>query len=158
MDSILAGVVTIDANTHEILDINPFGAEVIGLPREEIIGKTCHEFICPAETGHCPVTDLDQEVDKSERVLINAKGEKIPIIKSVGKVPFRGSLHLVEVFSDISDQIKAKKDMEKALEIKTKFTAMAAHEIRNPLTAIKGYADIMFDGLAGDITDTQKKY
>ena len=51
LDSILTAVVVIDEETHEILDANPYALETIGASREHVIGKVCHNFICPAEEG-----------------------------------------------------------------------------------------------------------
>lgn len=58
LDHLQAGIVVIDEETHEIVDVNPMAAKMIGLPKEEIIGRVCHKFICPAEVGKCPITDL----------------------------------------------------------------------------------------------------
>lgn len=100
---IRSGVVVIDPLHHEIVEINPAAAEMIGLPRGEIIGKVCHKFICPALSGKCPITDLGQEVDDSERVLINGKGDRIPILKSVIPVKLNDRELLIENFIDIRE-------------------------------------------------------
>ncbi|MCJ7684042.1 MAG: PAS domain-containing protein, partial [Desulfobacteraceae bacterium] len=47
-DSVQAGIVIIDAETHRIADVNAVAAEIIGAPREEIVDKICHQYICPA--------------------------------------------------------------------------------------------------------------
>src|SRR4030042_106086 len=54
------GVLIISADTHEIVDANPRAVELIGATKEKIVGKICHEFVCPAEKGKCPITDLGQ--------------------------------------------------------------------------------------------------
>jgi PAS domain S-box-containing protein len=89
LNSILTGVVLIDADSHEIIDANPLAVELIGLPREEIVGRLCHEFICPAERGDCTINDSGQIVDQSERVLLRADGKKIPIIKTVTSITWQ---------------------------------------------------------------------
>ena len=42
-------------------------------------------------------------------------------------------------------------------DLKNKFLGMAAHDLRSPITVIKGYADLLTGGLMGDLDDTQKK-
>ncbi|MBD3181039.1 MEKHLA domain-containing protein [Candidatus Poribacteria bacterium] len=118
LKSILTGVVLIDAETHKIVDANPIATEMIGLPEEEIIGKVCHNFICPSEQRGCPITDLGQEVDRSERILIKADGAKIPILKTVTTVYINGKQHLVESFIDISERKKAE---EKLIQSEEKY-------------------------------------
>lgn len=106
--SVQAGIMIIDAASHKIVDINPAGASLIGLPKEQIIGLVCHRFICPAEKGQCPITDLHNPVDNSERILINHAGKKIPIIKYVTWVHLEGRDCLLETFIDNSERKRAK--------------------------------------------------
>jgi len=114
IDSMQAGVVIIDAETHEITDVNPVAAEMIGAPKEEIIGSVCHKYICPAEGGKCPITDLGHKIDSSERVLINAEGESVPILKTVVPITLKGRSYLVESFLDLADRKRSEQDLQKA--------------------------------------------
>ena len=66
-DSISAGIIVIDEETHRIADANPSALSMIGASREKVLDNICHRFICPAELGSCPVTDKEEKVDKSER-------------------------------------------------------------------------------------------
>jgi PAS domain S-box-containing protein len=105
LDSISIGVLIIDAKTSEIIDLNPFAAEIIGLPREQIIGNVCHKFICPAEQDKSQTTDIGQTVDKSERILLTADGNKIPILKTVSTTTLNGNL--IESFIDVRERKEA---------------------------------------------------
>ncbi|NLI13768.1 MAG: diguanylate cyclase [Peptococcaceae bacterium] len=111
LDSIQSGVLLIDPETHVIEDINRVASEIIGLSKERIIGSRCHKFICPAEEKSCPMTDLGQRIDHSERVLIKADGKILPIIKTVVEVTLGGRNYLIESFVDISER----KNMEEQL-------------------------------------------
>ncbi|MDD1661477.1 MAG: PAS domain S-box protein, partial [Methanomicrobiales archaeon] len=107
IESIGAGVLVVDPVSHLITDVNPAAAEMIGAPREQIVGKVCHRFICPAEEGNCPVTDLGENIDHAERVLVQADGNRRPIIKTVVSVNLGGRPYLLETFLDISERQKA---------------------------------------------------
>ena len=107
VDSIQVGIVTVDAKTHQILNVNPKAAVMIGKTNHEIIGSVCHQFICPAQEGSCPVTDLGQKIDLSERVILNKQGEKVPILKSVVPSKLAGKDVLIESFFDISERKKS---------------------------------------------------
>ena len=48
-DSVQAGVLLIDAETHTVVDANPVAVSLIGLPKEKIIGSVCHSFLCPRQ-------------------------------------------------------------------------------------------------------------
>ncbi len=113
-----SGVIVIDAATHVIIDVNPAAAAMIGLPAGDIIGKECHRFVCPAEKWYCPITDLGQTVDDSERLLVTATGEQIPILKSVIPAEVDGKKLLIENFIDI----RSRKEMEERFHLFLDYT------------------------------------
>lgn len=113
MAAIQAGVIVIDVKKHIITDINMAAENLIGDKQEAIIGKECHKYICPAEKGKCPITDLNQIVDRSERVLINAKGEKIPILKTVVPLTIKGRKYLIESFIDIGERKRMEEELKR---------------------------------------------
>jgi len=117
LHSILAGVFIVDPDTHTIVDINDSAAQMVGLPKAEIIGRECHEFVCPAERGKCPITDMEQKVNHSERLLAKGDGTTLPIIKSVTKENFHGQMCLVESFVDISQQKRAEAELRESLSM-----------------------------------------
>ncbi len=41
---------------------------------------------------------------------------------------------------------------------RSKFVSVASHELRTPMTSIKGFVENMLDGLTGDLSDRQKHY
>jgi PAS domain S-box-containing protein len=104
MDSAQTGIVMIDAETRQLVDANPAALRMIGAAREQVIGNVCHKFICPAERDHCPICDLGQTVDNSERILLTAQGETVPIIKNVTVVTLMGRQYLLETLVDITEQ------------------------------------------------------
>ncbi|MCD4704332.1 MAG: response regulator [Methanosarcinaceae archaeon] len=107
LTSIQTGVLIIDAQTHTIIDANPAAVSMIGASNNEIIGSICHKYICPAEERQCPITDLGQDVDGSERVLLTSNGERVPIIKTVSTVDLDGRRCLIESILDITEHKKA---------------------------------------------------
>jgi PAS domain S-box-containing protein len=107
VDSIQIGILTIDAETHTVLNANHKALEMIGAPADEIIGRVCHDFVCPAHTGSCPVTDLGQKVDLSERILLDRNGKAIPILKSVVPAVFDRRNVLIESFFALSERVQA---------------------------------------------------
>jgi len=114
LHSMQFGIVIIDAQTHTILDANEKALEMIGGGADVIAGSVCHRFICPAESGRCPVTDLKQTVDTSERVLLTLRGEKIPILKSVITTTLGGKKVLIESFIDITERKQAEEKLKES--------------------------------------------
>ncbi|MBW2109581.1 MAG: PAS domain S-box protein [Deltaproteobacteria bacterium] len=98
-----AGVLIIDEGSHVIVDANPVAAGIIGTSRKEIIGKVCHEYVCPEKAGQCPISDLGQEVHNCDCLLLTAGGKGVPILKTVAAVSLNGRKHLLESFLDITE-------------------------------------------------------
>jgi PAS domain S-box-containing protein len=127
--SVKAGILIIDSANHEIVDINHAGADMIGLPREQILGNVCHKFICPAEAGQCPITNLHKSVDNSERILITSEGKRLPIIKYVTRVTLDGRECLLETFIDNSQRKQAEEVLiQKTEDLHVAYEAMTATE------------------------------
>jgi len=145
LNTIHAGVVLIDAETHRIVDVNPIAAELIGAPKEKIVGHVCHTFICPAQEGRCPITDLGQTVDKSERVLINAQRESIPILKTVTPMVLAGRRYLIDSFIDLTERKHLEAQFQQAQKMQAIGTLAGgiAHDFNNLLMAIQGHADLI---------------
>ena len=110
-EGVETGIFLIDPAEHRIVDANPVALHLVGAPMEKVAGAVCHRFVCPAEKGRCPVTDLGQTVDNSERVLLTVAGEKRAIIKTVRPVEMGGRPYLLESFLDITDRKRAEQSL-----------------------------------------------
>ena len=164
LNSILTGVVVVDAETHKIVDANPLATKLIGLPREKIVGKLCHKFICPAEEGKCPISDLGQTVDQSERVLIRGNGKEIQILKTVTPTSWQGRSFFVESFIDITERKQAEQrqaellqQLEKVNQELKDFAYVVSHDLKAPLRGIKNLADWISTDYADKLDDNGKE-
>ena len=165
INSINAGIVIIEPENHCIVEANPAAINMIGGKMEDIIGSICHRFICPAERGECPITDLGKKVENAERVLIDMSGNEIDIMKSVLEIEFNGKKHLLESFIDISEFKKVQKELkaskeaaENANKTKSEFLANMSHELRTPLNHIIGFSELVLDPSFGELNETQEEY
>ncbi|MGB8219669.1 MAG: PAS domain-containing protein [Methanoregula sp.] len=106
-DRIQTGILIIEPETHTIIDANDHAESLTGVTKDKLTGKVCHDFVCPAHCGECPITDLHKTFHNTERVLISASGERIPILKTVASATVGGKMYLIESFVDIRDRKKA---------------------------------------------------
>jgi diguanylate cyclase (GGDEF)-like protein/PAS domain S-box-containing protein len=104
LDHVQTGVLLIDPAIHVIVDANPVAVEMIGAPKDQIVGSVCHKFICSKEAGQCPITDLHEPIDNSERILLRADGTSRWVIKTVVPVSLKGKEYLLESFVDITER------------------------------------------------------
>ncbi len=161
--SIHTGLMIIEAGSHRIVDVNPIAAKMIGLPKEKIVGHVCHKFICPAEAGKCPVTDLGKSVDNTERVMITASGDNIPVLKTVVPITLDNQQYLLESYVDISDRKKAEealRESEKKYRVLTESSPEAIFTVDSNHTVI--YANtlasrLLSEGLQSVIDDGKKR-
>ena len=113
LDAVQAGILIVDVETRRIIDANPAALTMIGMPKEKIVGSVCHKYVCPVAQGQCPVIDLGQSVDHSERVVLSATGEPIPVIKYVAPVMLGNRECLIESFISIANLKKAEEEMRR---------------------------------------------
>jgi len=163
MQSIQTGVLIIEAETHVITDINPKALELIGASRDEVIGRPCHRFVCPAEAGRCPITDLNQKIDNAERVLIDIYGQKIPIIENVKNVTLQGKRLLIESLVDIRERKKMEeqnaqliRDLEIANTELQDFAYIVSHDLKAPLRAIGSLSQWLYSDYRDKFDDEGK--
>ncbi|MCX6158622.1 MAG: ATP-binding protein [Ignavibacteriae bacterium] len=114
LDNVQAGIMLIDPAEHKITDVNKTALLMMGRKREDVEGSLCHKFICPAEVGNCPVTDLRIKVDRSERVLLKSNGEKIDILKSASIIKINGREMIIESFIDMTERKLAEDALKKS--------------------------------------------
>ena len=144
--------------------VNPTAAEMMGTTQSAAVGNVCHHFLCPSDENACPILDLKQNIDNSQRVLLRNDGSRVPVLKTVNAFITQGRKKMLECFIDISSRVAAEKALKEANEqlrsaivrandladkaksanrAKSVFLANMSHEIRTPLNAILGYSQLL---------------
>ncbi|MCK5024448.1 MAG: PAS domain S-box protein [Thermoplasmata archaeon] len=143
-DCIQTGIVIIDTETREIVDINNKALEMIGASKKKVIGRICHEFICPSEVGKCPILDRGQKADAMERILLTANGKELPIQKAATTFKLGDKKYILDSFVDISLQknVEAqlevhKEHLEDLVEDRTGQLVKAEKEVRRLIQAVE---------------------
>ncbi|MBN2104070.1 PAS domain S-box protein [bacterium] len=106
-EAVQTGIVMINRDTHVIIDANQTALKLIGARKDDVIGRKCHQFICPCKQNECPITDLGEKIENAECELLNIHSESIPILKNVSEWEFLGERVLINSFVDIRE-MKAK--------------------------------------------------
>ncbi len=164
IEHIPVGVFIKDAASLRYVRVNRAQENMVGMPREEIVGKSAHELYIPEEADAFEAQDhrvlasgiLDDIAE--ERFSSATKGLRL---LHTQKVPIFGEGPEPTHVLGISEDITVKKDLEKlvaklnaALKIRAddlestnksleSFTAAASHDLRSPLSIIGGYAGLL---------------
>ena len=143
LDTIQAGIVVIDPEAHVIVGVNAAAGKMVGASMQLILGSGCHKYICPAGKGQCPITDLRQDFENTESVLLTTDGKEVPILKTVVPVTLAGRQHLLESFVDIAERKQAEEELEKANEELKSFVHVVSHDLKNPIMSIQGFSHLL---------------
>ncbi len=152
-NAIKDGVVVLD-NKERIVDINPVGTFIfqnVGA----LIGRDIKSLLpqwneWQASNSH---TEIDQEIS------VELAGESLtfslrttPVLDQRGKRNGR-----VLLISDITEQKRAQIQIMEASHLKSQLLANLGHDLRSPLGAIIGYAEMLKDGSFGPMSEHQAK-
>ena len=171
LDTMPVGVIIVGKD-KTIRRVNKTALTMMGCDSpQEIIGKICHKKICPAEVDNCPVIDLGNLVDNSEKVLLDRNGREIPILKTVLPIMLEGEEVYLEAFIDITERQLAEQELEKLnkelesaiwelrranKELK-EFAYITAHDLKTPLRGIGTLADWLSTDYAEKFDEQGKK-
>lgn len=157
------GVVILDVDGR-VLDVNPAAeqimpglrGEAVGLPMAELLPEGSYLF-------EVPDTAKDQ---CDEIVVARAGGQRVlrirvaPLNRGDG-----GELRRFVLLRDVTERKRVEEELQRAKEAaeasdraKSEFMSVASHEMRTPITSIKGYADLLAKGTAGPINEMQSSF
>jgi PAS domain S-box-containing protein len=154
-ENVPAMLVVKEAASGRFLLINRAGEKLLGVTRDQIIGKTDHQLF-PAEQADFFVERDRAAMALGEPIVIEAEpldtadGQRMLRTK---KVPIHENgqpAYLLAVAEDITEERKAAVELalaaeraEAANQAKSSFLATMSHEIRTPLNGVLGMAQAM---------------
>jgi len=117
LDSIADGVFTIDMD-FRITSINRAGAEILGISKEEAVGKLCFEIfhanICEHSCALKETMETGQNIINKTIYIVNSAGERVPISVTTALLKNRADKVIggVETFRDMTDIETLRKEVE----------------------------------------------
>lgn len=128
LESMDSGVIALDRK-NEVIMINPYAEKIFGVEKN-IIGSRLMDSI-----RNYDLENIFREKSKKPRELkIVWPSERILRVKTADIINGYECIGIVAVFQDITD-------IKKLENMRTQFVANVSHELKTPLTSIKGFAE-----------------
>lgn len=159
LDSVADGVMVADEH-GEIIVFNQTASRILGLPVEVVLGRSTADVAGLYGTGRArwasavqrwqrdpasyePGEYLEERLELEDKRVISVRVSPVVLGDQ-----FLGT---VSVFRDITREVEVDR-------LKSEFVATVSHELRTPMTSIKGYADLLLLGAAGDMAPQQRGF
>lgn len=166
----LIGVVNTDM---KIVLVNKKACEVLGYTENEVLGRNWFDAFLPDRVRDITKTNFKKVIEGEmippsfmENYVQTRSGEERLILwhdvvlrDDIGRV-----VGTVSSGEDITERKKKEVELAKAYEelksmdkMKDEFLSNLSHELKTPLISIKGYSELLDEGVLGSLNDKQKK-
>jgi signal transduction histidine kinase len=159
LDSTPAPGFALDPERH-LFFANRALSDLLKVTEEVLVGKTVAELVelmgnalpNPADY-RARLESLAGDADKTAAELVEYKTDRRLVFQEISQ-PIRRSdgTHLGRLFLYLDVTRERERD-----ETKSEFISIASHELRTPMTSIKGSLDLLLGGFAGDLNEETKE-
>lgn len=163
--SVYDGVYMTDRE-RRIVFWNPACERITGYTAGEVLGRKCSDDILNhvdmngnslCDSSLCPLhQSMEKGVPGESPVVVRARrSDGTRVAAEVSVAPLFGDdgvvIGGVEVFRDITEK-------QKLAEIKSRFLSGVTHELKNPLTIMQGFIELVLSGDTGEINQLQREF
>ncbi len=142
LESIADGVV-VAGESGEVVLTNAAAERILGLSRQQLMGQAIKRLYAELLLASGRKTGKQAILDWGDKIVM---GSLAPVRMPDGTV-----LGHVAVFRDVTRERQAE-------QAKNKFVAAISHDLRTPMTSIKGYIELLATGVAGDLNAQQRHF
>jgi two-component system phosphate regulon sensor histidine kinase PhoR len=150
LSSMTEGVLAVDDAEH-VISLNPAAARLFGVSMENALGRDLLEVARNPKLQDCVSRILAQHEPFEEEVMFADARDRCLWVSATALRDEQGrEMGALLVFNDITE-------IRRLEHARSDFVANVSHEIRTPVTSIKGYAETLLNESPGD-TDTERRF
>jgi two-component system sensor kinase FixL len=162
VDAAVDGIIVIDSRGH-IEAFNAAAEKMFGYAERELIGQNIKVLMPePYKSQHDGY--IDHHLKTGERKIIGIgravngmrrDGHVFPLHLSVGEFEIDGEMHFTGILHDLSRRTELEEQLREATALARlgEMAAVIAHEVKNPLAAVRGAVQVIGTRLKGDSND-----
>jgi two-component system phosphate regulon sensor histidine kinase PhoR len=143
LSSMDEGVIAVDGAEH-VVSVNCAAAKLLGVDSETSKNRPIEEVVRSPKLQQCVAKTLtDSETVREETTFGGAEERILHVVTTVLRDETQTPEGVLLVLNDVTS-------FRRAERARSEFVANVSHEIRTPVTSIKGYAETLLDGALDD--------
>ena len=156
------GILTFDP-LGKLTYVNPSFEKMCGKQQDQLVGTPFRDYLSDEsiylfQQIFIDARKNDKKIKNVELELVHRQNDIVPI--EVSLAPLKNSnnkfTEMACTVHDISEHKKVERELKKSRQLKTEFMNIAAHELKSPVTPIKGYLDLIISDK--DANEKTKKW
>ena len=149
--SMVESVIAVD-RSENVISINQAAAALFNVKPAEIQGKNIKEFVGKSDILHFVNKTMSGYKTIEEDIVFSDQENKVRYLQAHGtRLRNLGGQHYgaLIVLNDITR-------LQRLEEVRRDFVANVSHELKTPITSIKGFVETLLDGALEDPQDTER--
>ncbi len=151
LSSMVEGVLAVDVD-ERVISVNRAGAEVLGLERGRVEGRTLQEVVRNPDLQRLVAQVLSSRNEVTSEIEILHRGGGLRTLDAQGTVLRDAQGQAAGALVVLHDVTRLKR-----LEnVRRDFVANVSHELKTPVTSIKGFVETLLDGAMHNTADAER--
>jgi two-component system phosphate regulon sensor histidine kinase PhoR len=148
LGSMIEGVLAVDAR-QRIVSINQGAADLLGLEAHAVLLKPLQEVVRNPDLRRFALLAIDCREPVEDDIILRGVRDRTIRVRGTALRDVSGEGGAVIVLNDVTD-------LQRLENVRRDFVANVSHELKTPISSIRGFVETLLDGAAEDPVDRQR--